>query len=351
MEMSLCGRAQFVEHVLGEEAGASGGRLPQGHQAPRAASGPQATRQALQGAALGAAARLGVPAPCRQRRADRGDQRVTARLRALRGGIARRRVGGSGQGGSGPRPSPRAPSPPQRGGRARSAEHRRPGGGRRAHARTGYGEPDRVQPWRARRGAEGRSPWRRCQPSRWPRFRAGGHRSWRRRRRPSGGASRGIYCPSLGDAMGLCLSIAHVTKTIPFGTSVQPIYLQHPAQLAGQASYIHEISGGPLPPGHRRQPRPGPATARRQRRQAAVGHPRLRRRAAQGESASGPLPPITLATLRDKMVDLSVEISDGAVWANASRNDMPRSVARIPRTARPAAAPTGRIGRRSSWAT
>jgi alkanesulfonate monooxygenase SsuD/methylene tetrahydromethanopterin reductase-like flavin-dependent oxidoreductase (luciferase family) len=54
----------------------------------------------------------------------------------------------------------------------------------------------------------------------------------------------GIYCPSLGDAMGLCLSIAHVTKTIGFGTSVQPIYLQHPAQLAGQASYIHEISGG-----------------------------------------------------------------------------------------------------------
>ena len=43
----------------------------------------------------------------------------------------------------------------------------------------------------------------------------------------------GIHCPSLGDAMGLCLSIAHATKTIEFGTSIQPIYLQHAAQLAG----------------------------------------------------------------------------------------------------------------------
>jgi len=140
----------------------------------------------------------------------------------------------------------------------------------------------------------------------------------------------GIYCPSLGDAMGLCLSIAHVTTTIPFGTSVQPIYLQHPAQLAGQASYIHEISEGRFRLGigvsH------GPV---QQRLGASVGKPLSDTRdyvAAlhKASAASGPLPPITLATLRDKMVDLSVEISDGAVWANASRNDMPRSVARIP---------------------
>lgn len=140
----------------------------------------------------------------------------------------------------------------------------------------------------------------------------------------------GIYCPSLGDAMGLCLSIAHVTKTIPFGTSVQPIYLQHAAQLGSQASYINEISGGRFRLGigvsH------GPV---HQRLGASVGRPLsdIRDYVAalrKGESASGPLPPIVLATLRDKMVDLSVEISEGAVWANASRNDMPRSVARIP---------------------
>ena len=41
---------------------------------------------------------------------------------------------------------------------------------------------------------------------------------------------------------------------------------------------------------------------------------------------AGPLPPIVLATLRDKMVQLSVEISEGAVWANASRSRMAHSI-------------------------
>jgi alkanesulfonate monooxygenase SsuD/methylene tetrahydromethanopterin reductase-like flavin-dependent oxidoreductase (luciferase family) len=140
----------------------------------------------------------------------------------------------------------------------------------------------------------------------------------------------GIYGPSLGDALGLCLSIAHATKTVPFGTTVQPIYLQHPAQLAAQASYINEISGGRFRLGigvsH------GPV---QERLRASVGKPLSDTRdyvaaLRKAEATSGPLPPITLATLRDKMVDLSVEIAEGAVWANASRNDMPRSVARIP---------------------
>jgi alkanesulfonate monooxygenase SsuD/methylene tetrahydromethanopterin reductase-like flavin-dependent oxidoreductase (luciferase family) len=140
----------------------------------------------------------------------------------------------------------------------------------------------------------------------------------------------GIYGPSLGDAMGLCLSIAHATRTIGFGTSVQPIYLQHPAQLGSQASYISEISGGRFRLGigvsH------GPV---HQRLGASVGKPLsdVRNYVAAlraGESASGPLPPITLATLRDKMVDLSAQVAEGAVWANASLNDMPRSIRRIP---------------------
>lgn len=146
----------------------------------------------------------------------------------------------------------------------------------------------------------------------------------------------GIYCPSLGDAMGLCLSIAHVTSTIEFGTSVQPIYLQHPAQLATQASYIHELSDGRFRLGvgvsH------GPV---HKRLGADVGKPLSDTRdyvaaVRAAEPAAGPLPPITLATLRDKMVDLSVEIADGAVWANSSLNDMGRSVARIPQERRDA---------------
>jgi alkanesulfonate monooxygenase SsuD/methylene tetrahydromethanopterin reductase-like flavin-dependent oxidoreductase (luciferase family) len=45
---------------------------------------------------------------------------------------------------------------------------------------------------------------------------------------------------------------------------------------------------------------------------------------------TGGLPPIVLATLRDKMVGLAAEIADGAVWANASRSRMAHSLALIP---------------------
>ena len=45
--------------------------------------------------------------------------------------------------------------------------------------------------------------------------------------------------------------------------------------------------------------------------------------------SSGELPPIYLATLRDKMLDLALTIADGAIWANASRRYMPTQVARV----------------------
>ena len=50
---------------------------------------------------------------------------------------------------------------------------------------------------------------------------------------------------------------------------------------------------------------------------------------AAGEQMGG-LPPVVLATLRDKMVALSVEIGDGAVWANGSLSRMGHSVGLIP---------------------
>ena len=54
----------------------------------------------------------------------------------------------------------------------------------------------------------------------------------------------GIACPSLGGTISLCVSLAHETTTIPFWTSIQPIYLSHAAELANSAGYLHEISGG-----------------------------------------------------------------------------------------------------------
>ena len=140
----------------------------------------------------------------------------------------------------------------------------------------------------------------------------------------------GIFCPSFGDAMSLCLSIAHATETIEFGTAIQPIYFQHPTDLATTAGYINEIGDGRFRLGlgvtH------GPV---HQRMGFEVGKPLSDMRdyvATMRESAEqvGGLPPITLATLRDKMVELSVEIADGAVWANASRSRMGHSIGLIP---------------------
>jgi alkanesulfonate monooxygenase SsuD/methylene tetrahydromethanopterin reductase-like flavin-dependent oxidoreductase (luciferase family) len=140
----------------------------------------------------------------------------------------------------------------------------------------------------------------------------------------------GIYCPSFGDAMGLCLSIAHATTTIEFGTSIQPIYLQHPAALATSASYLHEVAGGRFRLGvgvtH------GPVI---KRLGVETGKPLSDMREYVGTMRSvaeqmGGLPPVVLATLRDKMVGLAVEVGDGAVWANASRSRMAHSLGLIP---------------------
>ncbi len=145
---------------------------------------------------------------------------------------------------------------------------------------------------------------------------------------------QGIYCASFGDGMGLCLSMAHATKTIKFGTSIMPIYYRVPFDLAQSAAYIHEISDGRFYMGigvsH------GPAL---KRLGVAAGKPltdtrkyveQMRATVAQ----TGPLPPIVLASLRTKMVELSVEIGDGAVWANASRSHMADSLSHIPRAKR-----------------
>ena len=140
----------------------------------------------------------------------------------------------------------------------------------------------------------------------------------------------GIYCPSFGDAMGLCLSIAHATTTIEFGTSIQPIYLQHPTALATSAGYLHEVADGRfrLGVGVTHGPvieRLGVQTGRRLSD--------MRDYVAAMRSAAeqmGGLPPIVLATLRDRMVDLSVQIGEGAVWANGSLSRMDHSLSLIP---------------------
>lgn len=139
-----------------------------------------------------------------------------------------------------------------------------------------------------------------------------------------------VACPSLGAAMPLCTSLAHSTSTLRYFTSIQPIYLAHPVEAGNTASHINEVSGGRFAFGigvsH------GPVT---QRLGVTTGKPLSDIREyvnamRANEKFGGALPPIYLATLRDKMLDLAVEIADGALWANASLRGIPSQVARIP---------------------
>lgn len=138
-----------------------------------------------------------------------------------------------------------------------------------------------------------------------------------------------VVSPGIHGNLAMCGSLAHVTNSIPFWTCIQPIYHGHPAEVAVTAGHLHEVSGG------------------RFRLGLGVSHaPAMNRlgidtgkplhdmseyvsaiRAAT--RAAGELPPIYLATLRDKMLDLALNVAEGAIWANASRRYMPTQVARV----------------------
>lgn len=139
----------------------------------------------------------------------------------------------------------------------------------------------------------------------------------------------GIYCPSFGDGLGLCLALALTTDAIEFGTSIANIYTRHPFEYAQTASSVHELSGGRFRFGagvsH------GPA---HQQLGVKPGKPLsdIRRFVEQVRSSprAGELPPIVLATLRKRMVRLAAEIADGVVWANGARSHMAESLAELP---------------------
>ena len=144
----------------------------------------------------------------------------------------------------------------------------------------------------------------------------------------------GLYGPSLGDGLALMLAIALNTRAIPLGTTIANIYTRHPYDFAQTAAFLHEVSGARFRFGigvsH------GPA---HQRLSVTAGKPLgdIRRFIADlriGGKQTGELPPIVLATLRQKMVALAGEIAQGAVWANAARGHMPASLAHLPDAAR-----------------
>ena len=144
----------------------------------------------------------------------------------------------------------------------------------------------------------------------------------------------GLAIPSLGATMGLCVSLAHVTSRINYWTSIQPIYYSHPVEAANTVAHINEMSDGRFRFGigvsH------GPVT---QRLGVNTGKPLsdisdyvAAMRA--NERFGGQLPPIYLATLRNKMLQLASDIAEGAIWANASLSRMNSQLAEVPNSAR-----------------
>lgn len=143
----------------------------------------------------------------------------------------------------------------------------------------------------------------------------------------------GIFGPSLGDSLSLCLAIAMVTEKIQIGTSITPIYTRHVNDFAGSVAFLHEISNGRFRFGVGVSHAPAmsrlgisggkPLTDMRNFVEELRAVPRV-----------GDLPPIVLATLRDKMIKLSEEIAEGMVFANGARSHMSHSLSNISDTAK-----------------
>jgi alkanesulfonate monooxygenase SsuD/methylene tetrahydromethanopterin reductase-like flavin-dependent oxidoreductase (luciferase family) len=140
----------------------------------------------------------------------------------------------------------------------------------------------------------------------------------------------GIYCPSIGDGLALCEAIALITERIEFGTAIAPIYFRSVEEYAQTVSFIHEISSGRFRFGIGVSHAPALAP-----RGLDGGKPLADTRSFVEQlktvPRAGELPPIILATLREKMIGLSAEISDGMIFANGARSHMANSLAALPK--------------------
>ena len=138
----------------------------------------------------------------------------------------------------------------------------------------------------------------------------------------------GIFAPSLQSNMSLCEALAWNTQRIVFGTAIAPIYARTVQDFAQSAAFIHEVSGGRFRLGIGVAHAPGHA-----RMGVTPGKPLADTRnfieKLRGFDGLGELPPIIVAALRTKMVALAGEISEGVVFANASRQHMKASLAAL----------------------
>jgi len=138
----------------------------------------------------------------------------------------------------------------------------------------------------------------------------------------------GIYCPSLSDNLSLCEAIALATTTIEIGTSITPIYTRNVNDFAQTAGFIHEVSEGRFRFGIGVSHEPA-----MKRIGVTQGKPLADMRdfvaSLKAVPRAGEMPPIVLATLRDRMIRLAEEIGEGMVFANGARSHMAHSLSQL----------------------
>lgn len=140
----------------------------------------------------------------------------------------------------------------------------------------------------------------------------------------------GIYCASFGDGLALCEAIALSTQHIHFGTAIANIYARNPLDYAATASFIHEVGGGRFRFGIGVSHEPMNTRLGVQTGRPVQDIRAFVERYRAVEPQTGPLPPVVLAALRRRMVELAGEIAQGVVWANAARSHMATSLAHLP---------------------
>jgi alkanesulfonate monooxygenase SsuD/methylene tetrahydromethanopterin reductase-like flavin-dependent oxidoreductase (luciferase family) len=122
--------------------------------------------------------------------------------------------------------------------------------------------------------------------------------------------------------------LAHVTHEIEIGTSIMPIYFRQIVDFASTVGFLHEISNGRFRFGIGVSHAPALKS-----RGIEAGKPLTDIRSFVEQLKSvprvGEMPPIILATLRQKMIRLAEEIGDGMVFANGARSYMSTSLAEV----------------------
>ena len=139
----------------------------------------------------------------------------------------------------------------------------------------------------------------------------------------------GLFIPSIGDYLDFCREALQATSRISIATSIAPIYHQPAHELSRTATEFHNLFSGRF--------RLGLGVSHASMLEAAgirAGRPLSDMRdyvAALRDTAAktgAQLPPIYLATLRDKMLRLAHEIADGAIYGTGVLSNLPSQLVR-----------------------